>query len=107
MDDKLDLDFGVALQKEEVNQVKLDNGLKRQEIHDRREDRLLRRELGEKIYTFVSMYMFVVFLLLLLNGMPNSFYLSDAVLITILGTTTANVIGILAIVAAYYFHRKK
>lgn len=75
-------------------------------IRSHRQDRRLRAVFGDRIYNFVCMYMFAVFFLVLLSSMPNCFHLSDAVLMTILGTTTANVLGILVIVATYYFHKK-
>lgn len=74
----------------------------------KKQDRTLRKELGDKIYNFVSFYMFCVFFILVLSGIRcNSFTLSDTVLITILGTTTANVIGVLVIVATYYFNKNR
>jgi len=74
----------------------------------KKQDRTLRKEFGDKIYNFVAMYMFAVFFILVLSGISgNGFVLSDSVLITILGTTTANVIGILVIVTTYYFKNKK
>lgn len=46
--------------------------------------------------------------MLFLSGSEDSrFSLSDNVIITLLGTTTANVIGILVIVVTYLFSRKK
>ena len=52
--------------------------------------------------------MFFVFLILFLSGTETTnFNLSDNVLITLLGTTTANVIGILIIVVTYLFSRKR
>lgn len=81
--------------------------LKDEELAGRKQDRRLREIFGEKIFDFVSLYMFGVFFILLLTGLPCAFYLSDAVLITILGTTTANVIGVLIIVTTYYFNKSK
>lgn len=69
------------------------------------QDRVQRKEFAEKIFSFVCLYMFAVFFILFLCGSPGSFKLSDTVLITLLGTTTANVIGILIIVVKYLFSR--
>lgn len=71
------------------------------------QDRKQRKEFAEKIFSFVCLYMFSVFLILFLCGSPSNFKLSDTVLITLLGTTTANVIGILIIVVKYLFSRNK
>lgn len=87
---------------------KIQNDISREELEGKQQDRTLRKELGNKIYDFVSFYMFFVFFILVLSGIRcNSFTLSDTVLITILGTTTANVIGVLIIVATYYFNKNK
>lgn len=52
--------------------------------------------------------MIFVFLILFLPGSKNSgFHLNDSVLSILLKTTTANVIGILAIVITYLFSRKR
>lgn len=71
------------------------------------QDRNQRKEFAERIFSFVCLYMFAVFLILFLCGSPGRFSLSDTVLVTLLGTTTANVIGILIIVVTYLFSRKK
>lgn len=71
------------------------------------QDRDQRKEFAERIFSFVCIYMFAVFFILFLCGSPSSFKLSDTVLITLLGTTTANVIGILIIVVKYLFSRNK
>lgn len=94
-------DLTIEYLRTQIDRLKEENeGLK--------QDRTLRKELGDKIYNFVSFYMFCVFFILVLSGIRcNSFTLSDTVLITILGTTTANVIGVLVIVATYYFNKNK
>lgn len=71
------------------------------------QDRIQRKEFAERIFSFVSLYMFAVFFILFLSGGPGSFKLSDTVLVTLLGTTTANVIGTLIIVVKYLFSRNK
>lgn len=91
-----------------LDALQIKNDISREELEGRQQDRTLRKELGDKIYNFVSFYMFCVFFILVLSGIRcNSFTLSDTVLITILGTTTANVIGVLVIVATYYFNKNK
>lgn len=91
-----------------LDALQIKNDISREELEGRQQDRTLRKELGDKIYNFVSFYMFCVFFILVLSGIRcNSFTLSDTVLISILGTTTANVIGVLVIVATYYFNKNK
>ena len=83
-----------------------DKRMKSLELKNKAQDIELRRKYAEQIFTFVSLYMFAVFFILILSGSPSSFRISDAVLMTLLGTTTANVIGILVIVAKYLFPNK-
>lgn len=66
----------------------------------------MRKQYAEQIFALVSLYMFAVFFILILPGSPSSFTMSDTVLVTLLGTTTANVIGVLVIVAKYLFPKR-
>ncbi len=95
------------IKQEEWRKLKLDNDAKEGENRGDSQDRDQRKLFAEKIFTFVSFYMFSVFFILVLCGSPSNFQLSDTVLVTLLGTTTANVIGILIIVVTYLFSRKK
>lgn len=95
----------IQLKKEQLREAKLRNAALEGENIGDSQDRAQRKEFAEKIFSFVCLYMFSVFLILFLCGSPGSFKLSDTVLITLLGTTTANVIGILIIVVKYLFSR--
>lgn len=66
----------------------------------------MRREYADKTYLFVCIYMCFVFFLIFLACSPSTFQMSDTVLITLLGTTTINVIGLFAIVMNYLFPKK-
>lgn len=72
------------------------------------QDREQRKQFAEKIFTFVCLYMMgVLFILLSIGAQWIDFYLSDQVVITLVSTTTANIIGILLIVVHYLFRKKK
>lgn len=72
------------------------------------QDRDQRKDFAERVYYFACVYMVFVFLILFLSGSTGAhFKLNDSVLITLLRTTTANVIGVFAIVVTYLFSRKK
>lgn len=72
------------------------------------QDRDQRKDFAERVYYFACVYMVFVFLILFLSGSTGvNFKLNDSVLITLLRTTTANVIGVFAIVVTYLFSRKK
>lgn len=80
--------------------------LKKLEVQSKAQDIAMRKEYAGLIFRFVCYYMFVVFILLFLSGTPSSFKMSDSVLMTLLGTTTATVISLFAIVVNYLFPKK-
>lgn len=72
------------------------------------QDREQRKQFAEKIFSFVCTYMMMVVIILLVTGAQwVDFRLSDQVIITLITTTTANIIGILLIVVHYLFRKKK
>lgn len=101
-------DIEEKIRKEELRKLTLENEAREGENAGDNQDRAQRKEFAERIFSFVAMYMFFVGLVVFLCGHQfSSFNLSDTVLVTLLGTTTANVIGILIIVVTYLFSRKK
>lgn len=89
-----------SFRNEELLEKKIDNEIKR-------EDKEQRKLFGERMYSFVVYYMFFVGVVVLLAGSQwMGFYLSDAVLVTLLGTTTATVIGVFNFVMKYLFFKK-
>lgn len=113
MDDSIDLiEESVSVEKddffiEKIRQEQIKTSMQKEELAGKKEDRKLRAKWAERIYGFVSLYMLAIFFILFLCGLPLNFSLSDNVLIVLLGTTTANVIGIFMVVATYYFYRTK
>ncbi len=69
----------------------------------------LRKKYSGKLYWLISIWLIAMFALLLLQGflgINGYFNLSDKVLITIIGGTTINVLGLFAIVANYIFPKE-
>lgn len=95
------------IRKQELRKLELENAAREGENAGDDQDRLQCKEFADKIFDFVRNYMLFVCIVLFLKGITSQFYLSDSVIITLLGTTTANVIGILIIVVTYLFSRKK
>lgn len=95
------------IRKQELRKLELENAAREGENAGDDQDRQQRKEFADKIFDFVRNYMLFVCVVLFLKGITSQFYLSDSVIITLLGTTTANVIGILIIVVTYLFSRKK
>ncbi len=73
------------------------------------QDIKLRKKYSGKLYWLISIWLIAIFALLLLQGFlgrTDVFMLSDKVLITIIGGTTINVLGLFAIVANYIFPKE-
>jgi uncharacterized membrane protein len=80
--------------------------LKKLEVQSKAQDIAMRKEYADKTFALVCIYMVCVFLLIILACSPALFNMNDSVLITLLGTTTINVIGLFAIVMNYLFPKK-
>ena len=74
--------------------------LANEHLEDYKQDRLMRKEYADKIFKLLCFYMSIVGVLVLLLGFSFCEILrySDSVLISIITTMTANVIGIFIIV---------
>lgn len=94
-------------QKYQEDKWKTENKLLVEELEGKKQDREQRKVFASRIFDFVSLYMFGIFFILVLSGINcNGFCLSDTVLVTLLGTTTATIIGVFNFVARYLFHNK-
>lgn len=99
--------FEIQLKEEELRKARLLNEALEGENKSDTQDRGQRKGFAISVFALVSLYLASVLAVLFIQGFSKSFYLSDSVLITLLGTTTANVISILVIVVTYLFSRKK
>lgn len=86
-------------QTEEYNKLK-------EEVESIKQDRQERKVYAGKTFNLLCVYMAFVGMLLLMSGYFEAFHLSDPVLITILGTTTTNVLCIFYFVANYLFPKR-
>ena len=87
----------------EKAQSVLELAARKEELKGKSQDREQRRNFAQKIFWVVVFYLGVVLFIVFFNGKLTE--VSDTVLITLLGTTTANVISLLVYVAKYLFHR--
>ena len=78
----------------------------REEIEGLKQDREQRKIFSYVIFGFMCIYMLISLALVFLDGY-GIIFLSDKVLITLLTTSLANVIGIFNFVAKDLFHPKK
>ena len=75
-----------------------------EEIENLKQDRSQRKTFSFWIFMFMCVYMAVSIAIVVLCGL-QLMLLSDAVLIAMLTTTLANVIGVFNFVAKYLFHK--
>lgn len=80
---------------------------RREDLENKKQNRNQRKSYANRLFWFLYAYMGLVFLVLLLCGFSLfGFNLSDTVLVALITTTTANVIGIFAFVVHYLFPSK-
>ena len=79
----------------------------REELENKKQNRNQRKSYANRLFWFLCGYMILVFLILFFCGFSLSgLTLSDTVLVALITTTTANVIGIFAFVIHYLFLTK-
>lgn len=99
-DDEIEL----IRKREEVKTMTVANKIRNEELENRRQDRAQCKVYADNLFTFLCFYMILVFFILYKSGsLYNSFELSDSVIIALITTTTANIIGIFAFVVRYLF----
>lgn len=88
-------------------QESIQEQLKKQDIYDRKQDRKQRKIFAEQIFCLLCVYLMIVGLIIIgCAKQNNKFSLSDTVLIVLITTTTANVIGIFMLVVKYLFNTR-
>lgn len=96
-----EIEQGYSSQREAIEVAQL-----QEELDSKKQDRIQRKEYANKIYWLLCVYILVVMLLLYFCAFRLT-KLSSEVLIAIITTMTANVIGIFVFVAKYLFHTKE
>ncbi len=76
-----------------------------EEIEDLKQDRQQRKVFSSRIFIFMCAYMAVSLIIVFLTGI-GIMNLDPSIIITLLTTTLANVIGVFNFVAKYLFHNK-
>lgn len=76
-----------------------------EEYYSKKQDREQRKQFSFWIFLFVCVYMVLALIILILSGCEVLEF-SNGVIVALLTTTTANVIGLFAVVAKYLFHPK-
>jgi hypothetical protein len=85
----------------------IEKKIKIEKLNSNIQDRTERKNYANKVYKLVLGFLFVILLIVIATAIiPVKFYLSDSVLITLLTTASANVIGIFTIVMKYLFKQQ-
>jgi hypothetical protein len=90
----------------ELEKQALELQLLKAQIRKFEDDNEGRREFSRSIFAVTVVWMFLV-LMIIIQCANGKWHLSDSVLIALITTTTANVIGMFIIVANYLFNREK
>lgn len=82
--------------------------LQQEELDGKKQDREDRKTFAKYLFWLLVGYLIIVFTILILASSDCvGMTVSDSVLITMLATTTANIIGLFAIVARYLFRHNE
>ena len=79
--------------------------LLKEKLEGRKQDRMQRGEYANRIFSLVCIYMLAIVVMIILVGF-HVLTLDNSVIITLISTTTANIIGVFVIVAKYLFHNQ-
>lgn len=94
-----------ALHEATTKALKLDQ--LQEQLDSLRQDRKQRKTYGNRLFVLVSIWLGAIGLVVLLHGFTCvPFKLSTPVLATLIGSTTASVLGLFAIVATYLFPKR-
>lgn len=82
-----------------------EKALEWERVLDRRQDREQRKKFATPVFWFVCVWLAGILGIVVMTG-AGLLALSDTVLVALLGTTTANIIGLFAAVAHYLFPKQ-
>ena len=101
-------DFLERSRNEELLGKSLNNKFQKAKLRQENQNREERKSYANKLYCLTAAWIAFIGFLTVWNGYRNSlFYMSDKVLIALIGSTTTSVIGIFLIVANYLFPKPK
>ena len=87
--------------------LRLNNDRLQEQIYDLKQDRDQRKEYGNRLFLLVVGWLASIGLIVFLHGFSHvPFELSVTVLTTLIGSTTASVLGLFVIVANYLFPKR-
>ena len=97
-------EINTASKQEKVRELRARNDHQEEDLKGKKQDRKQRKSFSYLIFIFLCVYLELVFVILFFSGFSGlAFRMADSVLITLLSTTTVNVIGIFILVVKYLF----
>ena len=107
--------------KQEIDEAKGRAELEKLRLENQglRDDNAARKKYADRIFVFIAIWLFLVLLIVIVQGFSGQegsassfedrslFDLDSKVILMLLGTTTANVVGLFIVVARYLFPEKK
>jgi hypothetical protein len=93
----------------ELERLQLENDKLGAEVETLQQDREERKKYAHRVFILMAAWLAAMIVLVTLAGFKTSWYsfsLSDAVILAMIGSTTASVIGIFLIVATYLFPKR-
>lgn len=94
------IEVGLSVSEDTIKKAQL-----LEEYYSKKQDREQRKIFSFWIFLFVCFYMILALIILILSGCEVLEF-SNSIIVALLTTTTANVIGLFAVVAKYLFHPK-
>lgn len=99
-----DIDYSKAFEAEELAIKKLETDVRREELNGQTQDRTQRKQFATMIFWLLVGFLSITLLIVIANGFCYfPFTLDNSILITLLATSSANVIGIFIFVVKYLF----
>lgn len=99
--------YDLEKQKSELDKRRIEINKSQAELDDLRQDIKLRKRFAWAGYWMSIGWLIAILHIIISDGLHLwSFSLSDSVLLALIGTTTANVLGVLYIVMRYLFDKK-
>lgn len=102
------LNDSTLVEEQEVSNedIEIERASRLEDLEGKKQDRHQRKLFAGALFIFMCLYMAIALLIVFLCGL-GKLLLSDAVLVTLLTTTLADVIGVFSFVAKYLFPEKR
>lgn len=95
--------FDIESKSVEIQKLNVELEMLREKVRDSRLSRKQRKDYADKVFKLLTLWMFFVGAIVIGKSCRSYDGLSDPVLMTLMGTTTATVVGLFTVVLMYLF----